>query len=65
MIQILLTIIIVTLAVSYAVWLIVKALRGKSDPCAGCKGCALREEMRKKADCDYKRQKQQSKYQEK
>ncbi len=54
MLQYLLTILIVTACVVYAVIRIRKITQSRNDPCSGCKGCALNKEMRKKKDCAYK-----------
>ena len=43
---------IVAVAVGYAVWRVRQLWLGKSNPCAGCDGCALKPQ--KKQDCDKK-----------
>ena len=45
--------IILLLSVGYAVYRVYKSIRQAGDPCYGCKGCALHEQM-KKNEC-YKR----------
>ncbi len=59
--QLLIVYIILGLTVAYAVYFIIKFLRRKDDaddPCAGCAGCDLKEEIRKnqkakeKLDCN-------------
>ncbi len=47
MLQAILTALILSAAVFYAGWRLYKVLRHSADPCAGCKGCALREERRR------------------
>ncbi|MBO4891160.1 MAG: FeoB-associated Cys-rich membrane protein [Prevotella sp.] len=48
-------VIILVLAVSYAVWHVYKALRHDSEPCCGCEGCPLKghgcQENHKNPDC--------------
>jgi hypothetical protein len=40
--------VIIALSVAYAVYRLHQATRADNDPCAGCKGCALRDQMRQK-----------------
>jgi hypothetical protein len=48
-------IIILILAVGYAVWHVYKSFSHDADPCCGCEGCPLKghncHENHKKADC--------------
>ena len=43
--------IILVLCTGYAAFRIYKAIEHANDPCYGCEGCALREQMKKK-QCD-------------
>lgn len=54
--QHLLVCLIVALAVAYASYRAWHALRNAGDPCAGCRGCAMREVARKakKKKCNKK-----------
>ena len=54
MLQTILTLLVLTACIVYAIARIRKAVHAPSDPCAGCTGCRLREELRKKADCPHK-----------
>ncbi len=56
--QLIIVYIIIAIAIGYAVYSIVKFIRKKDDPCAGCTGCDLQEQIRKnrkaneKLDCN-------------
>ncbi len=52
--QLVLTFSVVFLCVLYASWRIYKALKGPSDPCAGCDGCTLKEKIKEKQSCTKK-----------
>lgn len=58
MVQYIIIGVIVFLAVVYSAFLIYKAMKAANNPCAGCVGCAIREQMeqrRKNGKCkDYK-----------
>ena len=54
MLQTILTLLVLTACIVYAIARIRKAVHAPSDPCAGCTGCRLREELREKADCPHK-----------
>lgn len=54
MLQIILTLLVLAACIIYAIVRIRKAVHAPSDPCAGCTGCRLRDELRKKADCPHK-----------
>ena len=43
--------IILLLCVGYAAYRIYRAVKRANDPCYGCEGCALRDQMKKKT-CD-------------
>jgi hypothetical protein len=60
--QIAIIIIVVALSIAYAVYRLHQAIQGANDPCYGCKGCALREQMRQK---QHKKQEKPSCYQKK
>ena len=53
--QISLVLVIVALSVGYALWRIRKSVKANSDPCAGCAGCALRDQKRGKEACEKKK----------
>lgn len=53
--ELLLVFIIIGLSIGYAGWRVYRALTAKNDPCAGCSGCALSAQMRKKAQCEHKK----------
>lgn len=58
MVQYIIIGIIVFLAVAYSAFRIYKTMKAANNPCAGCVGCAIREQMeqrRKNGKCkDYK-----------
>lgn len=54
MTQLIITTIIIALAATYAGYKIYMTLRGKSSPCEGCEGCALKDG---KTDIECKKQK--------
>ncbi len=53
--QISLVIVVVALSVGYALWRIRKSVKANSDPCAGCTGCALRNQKKGKEACEKKK----------
>ena len=46
--QLILTLIIVTVAVAYGAWRIYKAIKATGDPCYGCPGCKLHNTLKGK-----------------
>ncbi|HRN16285.1 MAG TPA: FeoB-associated Cys-rich membrane protein, partial [Xylanibacter oryzae] len=48
MIQIIIVSIVILAAVFYASYLIVQAIKNANDPCSGCAGCALHDQLIKK-----------------
>lgn len=48
MVQIIIVSIIILVAVLYAGYLIVQAIKNANDPCAGCAGCSLHDQLVKK-----------------
>ncbi|MBQ1854789.1 MAG: FeoB-associated Cys-rich membrane protein [Prevotella sp.] len=40
--------VVLVLSVAYAAYRLHQAIKGANDPCYGCKGCALRQQMRQK-----------------
>ncbi|WP_144006064.1 FeoB-associated Cys-rich membrane protein [Prevotella sp. lc2012] len=57
--QTVLVILILIGATCYGAWWVYNLVRQASDPCYGCKGCALKElkqvQKKKKADCWHKK----------
>ena len=47
MLQTILTLLVLTACIVYAIARIRKAVHAPSDPCAGCTGCRLREELQR------------------
>ena len=47
-----LTILILTLAVGYALWRFRRTLQGKNHTCAGCEGCPFKDEVCQKQEKD-------------
>jgi hypothetical protein len=43
--QLIIVYIIIAIAIGYAVYSIVKFIRKKEDPCAGCSGCDIKNEI--------------------
>lgn len=46
MIQYAIIAVVVALSIAYASYRLHQVIKGANDPCYGCKGCALREQMR-------------------
>ena len=53
--QKILVIILLIVAISYALWRIRKAFQANSNPCFGCEGCALKGKIKEKQACPYKK----------
>ena len=53
--QTILVVIILTSAVIYAVWRILRSILNTSDPCLGCSGCALKARNRENKACQEKK----------
>lgn len=65
MIQLIFTIIILSVSVAYAIYLIYRALTRKNNPCAGCAGCALSKEMRRKKEKNWNKEQKPTCYNKK
>mgnify|MGYP006916028134 CR=1 FL=1 len=50
MLQYIITGLIIALSVAYAAWRIYSELHAPTDPCAGCRGCAMQELRRKNGE---------------
>ena len=45
MMQTLLVVLVISMAVGYAVWWVYNAFRHANDSCCGCEGCPLKDQM--------------------
>jgi hypothetical protein len=53
--QLIITFFLLSIAVALAGRYVFKTLKQASDPCAGCKGCALKDQLREKNVCGKKK----------